>query len=235
MLTVGSSGGGNKIAEFSRDFQSDFVRLLRSSHGEKKINANRFYQEYISNKEHVHMNATRWASLGEFVRYLGSLGIVKVEDSETEGLCVAYVDNSAEAVERREYLKRKKGEEEAEEETAAMLLKKQIEAAGPARKPEDGEADAGRHELKRDAGVKLSIGKPASTPTTSSAKPAAKPATGNVFAKKPTTKKPNVFGAASSKVHKDKKPTSSASSKSSSVLEKLMLQDQQRQKARRVN
>lgn len=206
MLAVGHNAG-NKIAEFSRQFQSDFVRLLRSSHGEKKINANRFYQEYISNKEHIHMNATRWASLGEVVRYLGSIGVVKVEETEEDGLCMSYIDNSPDAVERREYLKRKAGQDVEDEERASRLLQKQIDAAGPA-KQETTTADPEKHELKREEGVKLSIGKP--------------------LAKAPVkaVKKPNVFGKVT-KTPKEKKSTTMATGKSS-VLEKLMLQDQRR-------
>lgn len=39
------------INDFSNQFQRDFLLLLRTSHGEKKINLNHFYQEYIRNKE----------------------------------------------------------------------------------------------------------------------------------------------------------------------------------------
>jgi DNA/RNA-binding protein KIN17 len=43
------------ISDYSGQFQRDFLQLLRTSHGEKKVQLNHFYQEYISNKEHVHM------------------------------------------------------------------------------------------------------------------------------------------------------------------------------------
>jgi DNA/RNA-binding protein KIN17 len=41
------------IQGFSNDFQNDFVSLLRVAHGEKYIGANRFYNEYIREKEHI--------------------------------------------------------------------------------------------------------------------------------------------------------------------------------------
>jgi DNA/RNA-binding protein KIN17 len=41
------------IQGYSHDFQSDFVSLLRVAHGEKYIGANRFYNEYIREKEHI--------------------------------------------------------------------------------------------------------------------------------------------------------------------------------------
>lgn len=39
------------INDFSNQFLRDFLQLLRTGHGEKKINLNQFYQEYIKNKE----------------------------------------------------------------------------------------------------------------------------------------------------------------------------------------
>ena len=49
------------INNFSNDFQRDFVNLLRTAHNEKWISANKFYNEYIRDKEHVHskLNPTR--------------------------------------------------------------------------------------------------------------------------------------------------------------------------------
>ena len=43
------------INQFSTDFQRDFVALLRTAHGEKWISSNKFYNEYIRDKEHVHV------------------------------------------------------------------------------------------------------------------------------------------------------------------------------------
>ncbi|KAF1956300.1 hypothetical protein CC80DRAFT_446114 [Byssothecium circinans] len=93
------------IQGFSTDFQRDFVALLRTAHGEKYISANRFYNEYIRDKEHVHMNATKWSSLTEFVKHLGREGIVNVKEDEKDGLCVAWRDTSAAAVRRREEIR----------------------------------------------------------------------------------------------------------------------------------
>jgi DNA/RNA-binding protein KIN17 len=93
------------IQNFSNDFQRDFVSLLRTSHGEKYISVNRFYNEYIRDKEHVHMNATRWSSLTEFAKHLGREGIVSVKEDEKDGLCIAWRDVSAGAVKRREEIR----------------------------------------------------------------------------------------------------------------------------------
>ncbi|CAD1811716.1 Domain of Kin17 curved DNA-binding family protein [Candida parapsilosis] len=74
-----SSGKSNSIvSNYSQQFQTDFLSLLRVSHGTKSINANRFYQEYIRQRDHIHMNVTRWKSLTSFVKHLGQNGLVKV-------------------------------------------------------------------------------------------------------------------------------------------------------------
>ncbi|RCK56039.1 Zinc finger protein RTS2 [Candida viswanathii] len=70
------------IANYSDQFVTDFLRLLKMNHGTKFINANKFYQEYIRDKDHVHMNSTRWRSLTSFVKYLGKNGKVKVKTNQ---------------------------------------------------------------------------------------------------------------------------------------------------------
>ena len=44
------------------------------------------YQEYIADKNHVHMNGTCWSSLNQFVQTLVSNGICEVEDTERVGV-----------------------------------------------------------------------------------------------------------------------------------------------------
>ncbi|KAK9351723.1 domain of Kin17 curved DNA-binding protein-domain-containing protein [Lipomyces doorenjongii] len=114
MLIIGENPQ-RKIAEYSEQFKRDFVSLLKSSHGEKKINFNKFYQEYISDRNHIHMNATRWVSLSEFVKYLGDQGICKVEidPGKEGGYTIAYIDNSPESIRRRDLAhKRERGDKD---------------------------------------------------------------------------------------------------------------------------
>ncbi|KAF2469910.1 uncharacterized protein BDR25DRAFT_288376 [Lindgomyces ingoldianus] len=93
------------IEDFSREFKSAFITQLRISHGEKFVGANRYYNEYIRDKEHMHMNATKWASLTEFCKYLGREGICFVKEDEKDGLMIAWRDVSPEAVRRREEIR----------------------------------------------------------------------------------------------------------------------------------
>jgi hypothetical protein len=53
MLLVGEDPK-RYINEYSSRFLRDFLQLLRTSHGAKQLSLNHFYQEYISNKEHIH-------------------------------------------------------------------------------------------------------------------------------------------------------------------------------------
>ncbi|KAK9365891.1 domain of Kin17 curved DNA-binding protein-domain-containing protein [Lipomyces kononenkoae] len=129
MLILGENPQ-KKIAEYSEQFKRDFLSLLKSSHGEKKVNFNKFYQEYISDRNHIHMNSTRWVSLTEFVKYLGDQGICTVEDDPGKegGYTIAYIDNSPEAIKRRELSqKRERGDRddvEREQKQLEMQVKK---------------------------------------------------------------------------------------------------------------
>jgi DNA/RNA-binding protein KIN17 len=48
------------IDTFSKEFQDDFLKLLKRRCGTKRISANQIYQEYISDRLHTHMNSTQW-------------------------------------------------------------------------------------------------------------------------------------------------------------------------------
>lgn len=127
-----SSGKGSaKIGEFSRQFQSDFIRLLRMSHGEKKVGVNRFYQEYISNKQHIHMNATKWPSLTVFASFLGRNGICRVTEDEQNGLMMSYIDNSPETVKRKHDSERLDMVGKNDEDSNLRHIEKRIKVSEP--------------------------------------------------------------------------------------------------------
>lgn len=113
MLVVGENAGKH-ISDFSSQFQSEFVTLLSrrsvtliisacfrysciNRFGTKRVQANRVYQEYIQDKQHLHMNATRWVTLTEFCKHLGRCGIAKVDETE-KGWFLAWNDNSPKAL-----------------------------------------------------------------------------------------------------------------------------------------
>lgn len=116
------------INNYSNQFKRDFLSLLRSSHGEKKVYINHFYNEYIKDKEHVHMNATRWPSLTEFAKYLGRESICKITEGE-RGIEIQWIDDSPEAVQRREDVRRKDLQAKGDEDMESRLLAQQIKRA----------------------------------------------------------------------------------------------------------
>ncbi|PRT54055.1 KIN17-like protein [Wickerhamiella sorbophila] len=130
MLQAGSDGGFT-IDKFSKQFQHDFVSLLRMSHGDKPIGANRFYNEYIQNKDHVHMNATRWSSLAAFCQSLANQGILNVEDTP-EGQVIAWIDTSTEAASRKQMMEQtERNNERKAAERALALQMARAKAAAP--------------------------------------------------------------------------------------------------------
>ena len=124
MIVVGENAGRH-IADFSAQFQSEFVTLLSrrcvfcTAHlircirvsddgiiffkrfGTKRIKANNVYQEFIQDKHHLHMNATCWVTLTEFIKYLGHAGIAHVDETD-EGWFIAWIDCSPKALEKQE-------------------------------------------------------------------------------------------------------------------------------------
>lgn len=127
MLVVGENAKQH-VDNYSNQFKSDFLSLLRTSHGEKKVNANHFYQEYIANKEHIHMTATRWVTLTEFMKYLGREGICRVEEGE-RGFLISWIDNTPEALQRQEVIRKKERMDRGDEEREQKAIQEQIERA----------------------------------------------------------------------------------------------------------
>uniref|UniRef100_A0A7E4VI60 C2H2-type domain-containing protein n=1 Tax=Panagrellus redivivus TaxID=6233 RepID=A0A7E4VI60_PANRE len=114
------------LREFSKDFESTFMRILRHTYSTKRIRANEVYQEVIKDKGHVHMNSTVWHTLTGFVQYLGSSGKCKIDQTE-KGWYIQYIDQEEE-IRRNKILDRAKKEKD-EEERNQELLERQINRA----------------------------------------------------------------------------------------------------------
>lgn len=89
---------------------------------------NQVYQEYISDKTHLHMNATRWMSLTEFAKHLGRTGVCHVDENE-KGVFVAWVDNSPKALSKAEANQKKERGDMDDETRQRKLIEEQIERA----------------------------------------------------------------------------------------------------------
>ncbi|KAL7913632.1 domain of Kin17 curved DNA-binding domain-containing protein [Trichoderma velutinum] len=160
MLVVGEDPK-KFINQYSDEFLKDFLSLLKTAHGEKQVQMNQFYQEYIANKEHIHMNATKWPSLTEFAKYLGKEGICRVEETE-KGLHISWIDNSPDALRRQEALRRKEAQDQGDEEIEQRMIREQIKRAqqSAGKRDGEGEEESEDRELKRQDGekIKLSFG-----------------------------------------------------------------------------
>jgi DNA/RNA-binding protein KIN17 len=151
MLVVGANPN-KAINEYSKQFQHDFIQQLRTAHGTKAVHINHFYQEYIGNKEHVHMNSTKWPSLTEFAKFVGREGICRVEETD-KGLHVAWIDNSPEALRRQDAIRKKERQDKGDEEREQRLIQDQVERAHDSAKTEYENDRAG--ELNRPEGEKI--------------------------------------------------------------------------------
>jgi len=135
MLVVGEHAGRH-IASYSSQFQHDFVQLLSRRWGTKRVKANNVYQELISDKNHSHMNATRWVTLTEFCKFLGRAGIAKVEDTE-KGIFIAWIDNSPKTLSKQAANQARERLDMDDEQRQRKMIEEQIERAREA------EAEAG--------------------------------------------------------------------------------------------
>ncbi|CAL9729883.1 hypothetical protein MOUN0_I01398 [Monosporozyma unispora] len=125
------------IDDYSQQFEDNFLLLLKSSHGEKWIEANKFYNEFIQDKDHIHMNATRFTSLNKFIQHLGKTGRIKIKLDEDKGtdvdnidmgqLQISYIDRSHDNVMRKQQLNELESSQKSEQEIKIMLLQRQIE------------------------------------------------------------------------------------------------------------
>lgn len=129
---ISENGKGKSVIEtYSDDFTKDFLRLLKINHGTKRINANKFYQEYILNDtDHIHMNSTKWTSLTSFIKHIGNRGLVRVFQDEEKAdsefnLEISFVDT--EEYHRQQELQKKQKSLKSEEEIAMKRLHNQIE------------------------------------------------------------------------------------------------------------
>lgn len=175
------------IDDFSYEFAKGYIQILKRQFGSKRVNANRVYQEYIHDRDHVHMNGTRWVTLTGFVKWLGKTGQAVVDETE-KGWFITYIDRSPETVEKEERQNKKIKMDKNDEEKQIEFIEKQarlaLEKEGPVPEPvytelvRENEEEPLKLELKLKPEPKLIIPtdennifkKPLSIPSTSNSK-----------------------------------------------------------------
>ncbi|KAG1445726.1 hypothetical protein G6F56_009814 [Rhizopus delemar] len=168
MLLV-AQNPGRYISNFSDEFKNNFIRLVSRAHGTKRVLANSVYMDYIAQKDHVHMNATKWNSLSEFCKAMGRAGIFRVDESE-RGLHIAWVDNSPKALAKQAAIQKMERANKDDEERDKELLEEQVKKASKLLEEKGEEAEKKPTELKREGEqpIKLNLFmKPAAQPVSS--------------------------------------------------------------------
>ena len=109
------------IYDYSREFERSFLEHLRRTHPFSRVEANIVYNEFIQDRDHVHMNATKWLSLTQFVKYLGREGKCKVDETPKGWFVTLIQEDPFEAMEKKKRRDREKSEREAEERHLKVL------------------------------------------------------------------------------------------------------------------
>ncbi|GMR32432.1 hypothetical protein PMAYCL1PPCAC_02627, partial [Pristionchus mayeri] len=125
-LLLFAENSNQYLKEYSNEFRTTFLKILKTCHGTKRVRANEVYQEYIRDKNHVHMNSTVWHTLTGFINWLGKEGICHIDLTE-KGWYIAYIDKEAEM--RKEEHQRKAKAEKDDEDRMRNLIDAQIARA----------------------------------------------------------------------------------------------------------
>lgn len=144
------------LDSFSEEFLEGYLGLLKRRFGTKRVHANNVYQEYIQDRDHVHMNATQWETLTDFVKWLGREGHCVVDETE-KGWYVTYIDRDPETLRRQAAAQRRQKAERGQEERMQDFIQRQIEL-GRAKDPGDkAQSDGGAAALQREDGATISL------------------------------------------------------------------------------
>ncbi|KAM4615179.1 DNA/RNA-binding protein KIN17 [Polymixia lowei] len=124
-LLLASEDPNQFMDYFSEEFKNDFLELIRRRFGTKRVHNNIVYNEYISDREHIHMNSTQWETLTDFTKWLGKEGLCKVDETP-KGWYIQYVDRDPETIRRQEELEKKKKQDLDDEERSARFIEDQV-------------------------------------------------------------------------------------------------------------
>ncbi|PIA18098.1 hypothetical protein COEREDRAFT_80039 [Coemansia reversa NRRL 1564] len=147
------------VEQFSQEFEDAFLSILSRRYGTKKVLANQVYQEIVADRQHLHMNATQWDTLGDFVKHLGRAGKCRVEDSE-RGWMIEWIDVSPEALARKAAIQKKERQAMDDEQVEHRLLREQMKRAKQLRPSDDTISRTAYSRSESAEVVKLDAGKP---------------------------------------------------------------------------
>uniref|UniRef100_A0AAF5I0Y3 Peptidyl-prolyl cis-trans isomerase NIMA-interacting 4 n=2 Tax=Strongyloides stercoralis TaxID=6248 RepID=A0AAF5I0Y3_STRER len=140
------------MKEFNREFETAFLKILKSTYGTKRVRANDVYQDYIRDKSNVHMNATSWHTLTGFINYLAKTGKARIDENE-KGWWIQYIDQGAEL--RKKMILEKAKIEKDDEERERELFLKRAEREKKESEEKSGDATEGAKEFSKPEGELL--------------------------------------------------------------------------------
>lgn len=82
MMKLAAANKGTIFERNSKEFEKAFMDIVKRRCRSKAVLANKIYNEYISDRNHLRMNATRFETLTGFITYLGKSGKVVVDETE---------------------------------------------------------------------------------------------------------------------------------------------------------
>ena len=127
-LLLFGENSGKYLHSYSKDFEKAFTDILKRQYNEKRVHANVVYQQYIGDKEHVHMNSTCWVTLTSFVKHLGRTGKAIIDETE-KGWYVTWVEKDQETLERERKAAKKDRMTKDDEERVREYIDAQVEKA----------------------------------------------------------------------------------------------------------
>jgi len=119
---------GKYLHSYSKDFEKAFTDILKRQYNEKRVQANVVYQQYIGDKEHVHMNSTCWVTLTSFVKHLGRTGKAIIDETE-KGWYVTWVQKDQDTLDKEKKAAKKERMVKDDEEKVKDYIEAQIERA----------------------------------------------------------------------------------------------------------
>jgi DNA/RNA-binding protein KIN17 len=123
-MALFSENADSMLDEFSSEFERQYMELLKCKGG-MRVAANNVYQEHVADRHHVHMNSTRWATLGEFVQYIGKRGLAEVEHEE-RGWFVTYIKRDPKTLARQEAIAKQEARALDSEQRQERVIQAQI-------------------------------------------------------------------------------------------------------------
>jgi len=147
---------GKYLHSYSKDFEKAFTDILKRQYNEKRVQANVVYQQYIGDKEHVHMNSTCWVTLTSFVKHLGRTGKAIIDETE-KGWYVTWVQKDQDTLDKEKKAAKKEKMVKDDEEKVRDYIDAQIEKAKSQSTLDEAEFEATELLKAEDEQLKLDL------------------------------------------------------------------------------